>query len=472
VADSSQKILKELSDLTRNLDVLAKEIRSMNKNTASVQDAVVKSVEKKEATSDKAENKTPTTDPQKVISETKKSQDSMFSKFLETFKKSSEAGNNEIRKAGLEGIKNAGKTLLETKSLKDAAKSGLSGFLKSSAGSIVESIKRKKEEKNATLVEGVTSTEGLKKKEKSKKEEPAVAEKESSEKKVKEAEKKEKKSILEKLNIKKKSKEEKIKAEKEKTSEEKTEKKGLLSRLREKISERNSKKEDALTNTGKEKIDQKDSTPTNSQEKKEPPSLKSLDTSGISKEKSTIVNNTVDSSKEKSTVLDNSKDALKEKAKQIFQKTTLGATINGVSNITKKKKSENSSSPSSIENKPGKLTTKSKIEKVGTELKARLKGKKKESPTKEKSETPVNKETPAPAMENKSMESKEPEKISGSKSEEKKNESSKDKKPEISAQDIAEIKVLLASINSTLNSPLNIKDNKPYRPQSNMLNEF
>jgi hypothetical protein len=67
------------------------------------------------------------------------------------------------------------------------------------------------------------------------------------------------------------------------------------------------------------------------------------------------------------------------------------------------------------------------------------------------------------------MESKEPEKISASKAGEKKNESSKDKSTEITAQDIADIKALLASMNSALNGPLNIRDNKPYRPHSHIL---
>lgn len=45
----------------------------------------------------------------------------------------------------------------------------------------------------------------------------------------------------------------------------------------------------------------------------------------------------------------------------------------------------------------------------------------------------------------------------------------KGKETEISAQDIQDIKGLLAAINTTLNGPLLIKDNKPFRPKSNML---
>jgi hypothetical protein len=39
----------------------------------------------------------------------------------------------------------------------------------------------------------------------------------------------------------------------------------------------------------------------------------------------------------------------------------------------------------------------------------------------------------------------------------------------ISSQDIQDIKSLLSSINTTLSGPLRIKDNKPFRPKSSML---
>lgn len=458
MADSSQKILKELSDMTRNLDVLAKEIRSMNKNTASVQDAVIKSIDKKEAANDKIE-KSSGQDSEKVISETKKKQDGMFSKLLETIRKNSEAGNKEIKKAGLEGIKAAGKNLLETKSLKSAAKSGLGSIIKTGESSIVDAIRRKKEEKKSAEAESVTSTEGLKQKERVKKEEVAEVAKESSERKTKEAEKKEKKSILEKLNIKKKTEEEKSKKEKEKNlegkSEEKTEKKGLLSKIREKISSKDTKKEDIISKLGKERIDQKDSfldsVMAKVQEKKDLPSLKSI-TTGITPEKK-----------------QEEKISLKDRSKQIFQKTTLGSTIKSFSDVIKRKKAEDNTSPSSIKSQPEKLSFQSKVEKSGTELKPRSRSKKKESSAKEKSEVSPEKEVSVSSSENKPKESKTMEKNSEPKYDSKKNDQDKEKTPEISAQDIADIKSLLASINSTLNGPLNIKDNKPYRPHSNML---
>ena len=52
--DSSQKVLKELSDLTRNIDVLAKEVREMNKGNSTVAKAVVQSVETKKEDSKSA----------------------------------------------------------------------------------------------------------------------------------------------------------------------------------------------------------------------------------------------------------------------------------------------------------------------------------------------------------------------------------------------------------------------------------
>ena len=188
---------------------------------------------------------------------------------------------------------------------------------------------------------------------------------------------------------------------------------------------------------------------------------------------------------------------LKEKANQIFEKTALGSTIKGIKSDYRdadKKRAEDYLSSASVQESPEILSSKSKkeknenevksktekneegvkskIEKVETELKSKFKSKKKESQDKEKTETPPDKEPKNTiTSETKSSEIKSMEK-SESKEESKKKESDKDKGSEISAQDIADIKSLLASINSTLNSPLNIKDNKPYRPQSNMLNEF
>jgi hypothetical protein len=39
----------------------------------------------------------------------------------------------------------------------------------------------------------------------------------------------------------------------------------------------------------------------------------------------------------------------------------------------------------------------------------------------------------------------------------------------ITSQDIQDIKALLSAMNATLNGPLMIKDNKPFRPKSSML---
>ena len=68
--DSPQKVLKELSDLTRNLDVLAKEVRDMSKGNASVAKAVVQSVETK-----KEDSKTAATSAEKTTADAQKTQE-------------------------------------------------------------------------------------------------------------------------------------------------------------------------------------------------------------------------------------------------------------------------------------------------------------------------------------------------------------------------------------------------------------
>ena len=84
-----------------------------------------------------------------------------------------------------------------------------------------------------------------------------------------------------------------------------------------------------------------------------------------------------------------------------------------------------------------------------------------------KKEVEVKKETsyaPVQSAESKKGESKSSAPISAGSS-----SSDKGKEAQISAQDIQEIKGLLAAINSTLRGPLSIKNNKPFRPTSNML---
>jgi hypothetical protein len=177
------------------------------------------------------------------------------------------------------------------------------------------------------------------------------------------------------------------------------------------------------------------------------------------------------------------KEVLKEKANQIFEKTALGSTIKGIKgnydDVDKEKTGDSTSS--SVQESPENLSSKSKtekneegvkskIEKIGSELKSKIKSKKKESPAKEKSETSPKMESSIPSnVASKENESKTSEKTSETKSENKKKESGNENSSEISSKDIADIKSLLSSINAALNSPLNIKDNKPYRPHSNML---
>lgn len=415
MADSSQKIIKELSELTRNLDVLAKEMRGMNKNTSSVQEAVIKAISKKEPVIDKIVSPS----PEKISTENK----------------NGIKGSGEIKKAGLEGIKSAGKALIETRSLKSAAQAGITGILKSGKDSIVEAIRNKREKNKEAKTESITKSEGLKKKERIKKEENLDSEKEN-------IAKEEKKSLLEKLNVQKKSKSEK-KKEEGKIAEEKIERKNLLSKIK-------GKKEEKKEISSKAKEDAEEEKPKKAREKKEIPSLKNI-VREIQTEKKL-----------------KTKITPEERVKQILEKTSLGSTIKKFSDSSKSKSVETPTPYVSVDNQSGNLSVKSKIEKIGTELKSKFRSKKKE-PAKEKSETTVDKESSIQEI-NKSTETKSSENISKLKSEDIKKDPVKEKDPEISAQDITDIKLLLTSINATLNGPLNIKDNKPYRPQSNMLN--
>ena len=174
------------------------------------------------------------------------------------------------------------------------------------------------------------------------------------------------------------------------------------------------------------------------------------------------------------------KELLKEKANQIFEKTALGSTIKGIKGVYSDIKEKKTSSSASVQESPENLSAKNKtekneteaktkIEKIGSELRPKFRPKKSESPYKEKNETPTDREpnntvtSEIKSTEAKSMVKSEP------KGESKKREPEREKENQISAKDIADIKSLLASMNSALNGPLNIRDNKPYRPQSNML---
>jgi hypothetical protein len=146
-------------------------------------------------------------------------------------------------------------------------------------------------------------------------------------------------------------------------------------------------------------------------------------------------------------------ERIKGELKKAYEGSSLGKTVAGVKSLAKKFK----------EIKEGK----SEIKKEEQTLKSESKGTTPPSASeKEKSKpetTPVetSKETPSsptpsttPSSVSSSSASKSP---------------SKPAEPGISAQDIQDIKALLSAINTTLSGPLNVKDNKPFRPKSNML---
>lgn len=146
--------------------------------------------------------------------------------------------------------------------------------------------------------------------------------------------------------------------------------------------------------------------------------------------------------------------SFKDVAKDEFGKTKLGSTVNYLSGLTKKKK-DPTVAESGMKNETTTLKDQSKAKSEPAKPQAEA-----------KKEAEVKKETSATAQ------------YSGSKKEESKSSapmtagsssSDKGKETQISSQDIQDIKGLLAAINSTLSGPLSIKNNKPFRPTSSFL---
>jgi len=153
--------------------------------------------------------------------------------------------------------------------------------------------------------------------------------------------------------------------------------------------------------------------------------------------------------------VDSPKKSFKEVAKEEFGKTRLGSTINYISSLTKKKK-EASVAESGMKNETTTLKDQSKSKSDPAKPQAEV-----------KKETEARKET-SPAVVQ-SSEAKKEENKSSAPTSATSSSSDKDKQTQISAQDIQDIKGLLAAINTTLTGPLSIKNNKPFRPTSNML---
>ena len=413
--DSPQKVLKELSDLTRNLDVLAKEVRDMNKGNASVAKAVTQSVEAK-----KGDSKSGATSAEKTTADAQKAQEGMFSKLLGSVKKSFEEGNELFKSASLKTLSSAGKTLLETGSLKEAARSGISEA-KDSAKKSAEDLAKKKAEQLITTSTTVNQTPDLKQKEKAAKESMTTENMTSPASKTENA------------------------GEKGTTA---SGKKGVLASLKEKF-------------FGKKKTDGEKTTPEGTSPVSSPVTLKEKASSfpGSPAADSSAVK-TPEALNPKvgvkaSTDGDSTKKSFKEVAKDEFGKTRLGSTINYISTLTKKKK-DVSVAESGMKNETTTLKDQSKAKSESPKPQAEV-----------KKEAEVRKET-SPAMVQ-SSESKKEENKSSAPTSAVSSSSDKGKQTQISAQDIQDIKGLLAAINTTLNGPLAIKNNKPFRPTSSML---
>lgn len=430
--DSPQKVLKELSDLTRNLDVLAKEVRDMSKGNASIAKAVVRSVETK-----KEDSKTAATSAEKTTADAQKAQEGMFSKLLGSVKKSFEEGNELFKSASLKTLSSAGKTLLETGSLKDAAKSGIAEAKDSAKKSVVDLAKQKAEQL-ITASSTVNQTPDLKQKEKAAKENLTTESMTSPAAKA------------------------------EKTGEKATTavgKKGILASLREKFFGKKESTGEKKTPDGTSPVSapaalKEKTTPEGTSPDSTPPALKekTSPTAGSPAADSSAVKTPAALSPKvgaaASTDEKSPKRNFNEMAKDEFVKTRLGSTVNYLSGLTKKKK-DPTVAESGMKNETTTLKDQSKAKSEPAKPQAEV-----------KKEVEVKKETSATAQ------------YSGSKKGESKSSapmtagsglSDKGKESQISSQDIQDIKGLLAAINSTLSGPLSIKNNKPFRPTSNML---
>ena len=148
-------------------------------------------------------------------------------------------------------------------------------------------------------------------------------------------------------------------------------------------------------------------------------------------------------------------EKIKSGLKGAYESSTLGKTVSGVRSLAKDFK-EYAGGSSEMKNETTTLKDQSKAKSEAAKPQAEV-----------KKEAEVRKET-SPAMVQ-SSESKKEENKSSAPTSAVSSSSDKGKQTQISAQDIQDIKGLLAAINTTLNGPLAIKNNKPFRPTSSML---
>jgi hypothetical protein len=417
----SKKLLSDISGLTRNLESLVKEIRESNKINSSSQKAISQIAESDKKSEKSAETKTAETENQGKASA--KNQDKFFSKLLTTIEKSFIEGNQNLKKSNLKTLEEAGKSILASRTdgknigsiLKNAGKKSLVNFAISKTPEAISMIASK-----------IKKAQELKEKEKIKKEEGADLTPTGEEKIKARREKREEKRKQELA-----SKTEKVKKEKSE------EKKISLQRITERIIEKEKKLTEKTTPTETPKSVEN---PTAEEVKKIPTLEEVSKTPKVEKEEGKF----------------------KKAAKEAFLKTELGSTVQKISTLVKKEKktAEDGTEMNRAE---------------GLKSKMSLLFSKKETP---KSTEPQKELSKGPESSSESQTAEKPISTEGQQSTStpesqtpmaSSKESESPQKESITAKDIQDIKSLLSSISSSLSGPLRIKENKPFRPKSNML---
>jgi cell division protein ZapA (FtsZ GTPase activity inhibitor) len=450
--DSTQKILKELSDLTRNLDVLAKEIRETNKISSQNQKTAIKTIETMENTAKKTEEvssrvekpskqETGKNEPVKEISNSGKNPDGLFSNFLKSIRDTIKKESPELKKPSLADLSQS--TVLKDK------KEGTN----LSYPEISNSIKKVGDTRKMATASIKKELNTLKNKERRTKEEDEQLKKTEDYLKIKE-DKETTKSIISSVN-------------KPEVVTRKDENKGFFEKLLEKISPNkeggkettvitgSSTKTTLKTETSKEKEAKKDGNKgffdrlvekIRPEKKEDNRSDKTLD------EKSTEKKSSVDAIT-KSPVLSEGQK-IKEDFKDLYKESRLGKSISGVKSLfTKGKKSEDSIGKTEMKREGQTLKISTNKEPItSTSQEKEKKEENRITPISiESPSTPSAKSTTTPTPSIEAKKSTEGENVT------------------LTSDDIKEIKSLLSSINTSLRGPLNIKDNKPFRPKSNML---
>ena len=501
----SQKILKELSDLNRNLDVLVKELRATNKSSEKVQEVVKKAAEEaakrdesaikrdekaetpkkeekpskpvepvKPVEPDKGEKKeNPATEVikemQKSSEEAQKDREGMFSKLLGSIKEGSDESNQALKQAGLQAVGATTDALLKGGGLKDAAKKGVSGGLSSLAGQAVFGLGGFAVKKGAEGISKLFSKKVSTKDELKEKEEVEPVEKEGEEKKEK-GKKRDIKADLKFL--------ESLQKKKEGETEEGEDKKGLLSKLGEFFSAKKDKEElptgiveskTTLQDRVKEIFSSQKESTSSSKEVKETSVLSKImdlaggkggSESGESSGKegtgglvSSVVKGAVLSKGGggEGGVLANEgvKEAILSKGEALAESIApkLGFSADDIASGKEALADFKKEEP--------------KLQSSAGKSKTAEADKEEEDDEEESSSTDTSQSSSSSGQSSQATQ--------GGSSPAEAGKSAAGGSDSITAQDLKDIKALLSAINTSLNSPLQIKDSKPFRPASNML---